>query len=148
MPLLSIRGKQTQAMAPAVAGAGPVPAPAAPAADSYIEKLVKLIPAEVVAIYLTGLGLIPAQLPDSQKIILPVWVLVCFLLVILVRTHITKDQNTPPDWRIVSFSAFAFIIWSYSMGGPWQVYNLYLPYLGSLLVLVWTFLAPYLYGDG
>ncbi len=148
MPLLSIRGKQTRAMAPAVAGAGPVPAPAAPAADSYIDKLVKLIPAEAVALYLTGLGLIPAQLPDNQKIILPVWVLVCFILVIVVRTHITKDPATPPNWRIVSFSAVAFIIWSYSMGGPWQAYNLYLPYLGSLLVLLWTFLAPYLYGDG
>jgi hypothetical protein len=140
MALLEIRGKARRTeVARAGAEAGSY--------DTYISKLVKLIPAEVVAVYLTGLGLIPTPLPANQMIILPAWVFICLVFVFIVRTHVTKDANNKPDWKIVGFSAIAFLIWSYSMGGPWAAYNLYIPYLGGLLVLVWTFIAPYLYGE-
>jgi hypothetical protein len=31
------------------------------------------------------------------------------------------------------------------MPGPFQVYHVAIPYLGSLAVLVWTFIVPFLY---
>ena len=115
--------------------------------DTYLEKLLKLIPAEIVALYLTGIGLVPQDLPENQKILLPIWVAFCFILVIVVRYKATSDQTTPANWKLIAISSVAFIIWSYSLGGAYEAYNLYFPYLGSLAVLGWTAAAPILYGD-
>lgn len=115
--------------------------------DSYLSKLVKLIPAEVMALYTSGLAQIPALLPPNQMLVPALWLVVCFIIVIVVRILATKNPNTSPDWKIVTLSAIAFLIWSYSGGGPWETYGLYLPYLGSLAVMFWTFFAPYIYQE-
>ena len=39
----------------------------------------------------------------------------------------------------------AFVIWVYSMGGPFEYYHLYEAYVGSLLILAFTFAVPYVY---
>jgi hypothetical protein len=116
--------------------------------DSYLSKLVKLIPAEVMALYTAGLAQIPTPLPENQMIVPAVWLIVCFILVIAVRISVTKEKDTAPDWKIVGFSAIAFLIWSYSSSSPWDIYGIYIPYIGSLLVMFWTFFAPYIYDQG
>jgi uncharacterized membrane protein HdeD (DUF308 family) len=139
MPLLTINIKKKEER--------PLGAPAAEPYDNYITKLLKLIPADVIAVYLTGLALIPTSLPDNQKIVPMVWLGICFIFVIIVRYLVTKDKDTPPNWMIIAISAVSFLIWSYSMGGPWATYNLYIAYIGGLLVLGWTFLIPFCFKD-
>ncbi|MCX6688899.1 MAG: hypothetical protein NTZ39_04290 [Methanoregula sp.] len=136
MALLEIRGKASVRKA---AGGGQL--------DTYVDKLVKLIPAEIVAIYLVGLGQIPKDLPPNQMIALPAWTFICFVLVIVTRIYYTKDPGIFANGKIVCISAISFIIWAYSLGGPFQAYNLYIPWIGSLMILVWTFIAPKIYGD-
>jgi hypothetical protein len=111
--------------------------------QSYMERLVKLIPAEVVGLYLVGQGIIP---PD-QKIAIVVWSIVCLGLVVLVRAKTTGDRTNSisPQWGAIAVSTISFIIWVYTMPGPFQAYQLAIPYLGSLAVLVWTFVVPFLY---
>ena len=111
--------------------------------QAYFDRLVKLIPAEVVAIYLVGIGIIPAD----QKPAFAIWAAVCFCLVIVARAYATSDRenNIPPQWPAVIISAISFVIWAYTMPGAFQVYGLAVGYIGSLLVLVWTFLVPYIY---
>jgi hypothetical protein len=108
-----------------------------------MERLVKLIPAEVVGLYLVGQGIVP---PD-QKAALVVWSIVCLALVVLVRAKTTGDRvnSISPQWGAVAVSTVSFVIWVYNMPGPFQVYHLAVPYLGSLAVLVWTFIVPFLY---
>jgi hypothetical protein len=111
--------------------------------QSYTERLVKLIPAEVVALYLVGLGVIP----QNAKLPIVVWAIVCLVLVVLVRTKATGDRinSISPQWGAVVVSTISFIIWVYNMPGPFQVYQVAIPYVGSLAVLVWTFIVPYFY---
>ena len=111
--------------------------------QSYMERLVKLIPAEVVGLYLVGQGIIP----PAEKVAIVVWSIVCLALVILVRAKVTGDRanNLSPQWIAVGVSAISFVIWVYTMPGPFQVYHVAIPYLGSLAVLVWTFIVPFLY---
>jgi len=111
--------------------------------QSYMERLVKLIPAEVVGLYLVGQGIIP---PD-QKIAIVVWSIVCLGLVVLVRAKTTGDRTNSisPQWGAIAVSTISFIIWVYTIPGPFQAYQLAIPYLGSLAVLVWTFVVPFLY---
>jgi len=111
--------------------------------QGYMERLVKLIPAEVVGLYLVGQGIIP---PD-QKVAIVVWSIVCLGLVVLVRAKTTGDRanSISPQWGAIAVSTVSFIIWVYTMPGPFQAYQLAIPYLGSLAVLVWTFIVPFLY---
>ena len=102
-----------------------------------------MIPAEVVSLYWVGSGFIPAD----QSIVLTVWAVVCLVGLVLVRAYGTADtaENKPTDWVHVAISCIAFVIWVYSVGGPFMAFNLHVPYLGSLLVLAWTFFMPIFY---
>jgi hypothetical protein len=111
--------------------------------QSYMERLVKLIPAEVVGLYLVGQGVVP----PAEKVALVVWSIICLGLVVLVRAKTTGDRanSISPQWGAIAVSTISFIIWVYTMPGPFQAYQLAIPYLGSLAVLVWTFVVPFLY---
>jgi hypothetical protein len=81
-----------------------------------MDRLVKLIPGEVVGIYLIGVGVIPPE----QKIALPIWAIACLGFVVLSRWYATSDpaNNVPPQWRAVCISSVSFVIWTYTMPGP------------------------------
>ena len=110
---------------------------------SYLERLLKMIPGEVISLYMVGSGLVPGD----QPIALAVWAVVCLVGVVAVRAYGTADSqnNKPTDWTHVAISSVAFVVWAYSMGGPFAAFNLYVPYIGSLLVLAWTFFVPIFY---
>jgi hypothetical protein len=112
----------------------------------YLERLIRLIPGEVVGLYLLGSGFIPQQYP----IALVGWSAFCLVCVFVVRIYGTSDpaNHKRPQWGAVFISAGAFVIWLYTLGGAFAAYELHLPWLGSLLVFGYTFLVPYLYkGD-
>jgi hypothetical protein len=110
---------------------------------SYLERLVKMIPAEVVGLYLIGSGIIP----EGQRVGLLVWSIVCLIAVVVVRAYGTADpeKSQTPQWSTVLISSGAFVIWLYSLGGPFEPFGWHVPYIGSLLVLAWTFIVPILY---
>lgn len=112
--------------------------------DEYLEKLMKMIPAEVVGLYLVGSGVVP----EEEHAILLSWTVFCFAAVIVVRAIGTRDpMGGPPQWGAVLISSVSFVIWIYSVGGSfrWYLGQHYEPYVGSLLVLAWTFLVPMVY---
>ena len=112
---------------------------------AYFERLMKIVPADVVGLYIVGSGLIPAD----QRIALVIWTVVCLVAVVAVRIWGTADpdpeKRRPPQWPVVFISAVAFLIWIYSMDGAFAAYGLFVPFIGSLLVLAWTFFVPILY---
>jgi hypothetical protein len=109
----------------------------------YLDRLLKMIPAEVVSLYWVGRGFIPAD----QPIVLTIWAVVCLVGLVLLRAYGTADmaENKPTDWVHVAISSVSFVIWVYSLGGPFAAFNLHVPYIGSLLVLAWTFFVPIFY---
>jgi hypothetical protein len=116
--------------------------------DFYMDRLLKMIPAEVVSLYVVGVGLIPKE-GESVKTYLAVWAIICFVGLFVVRIWGTSDRqaNLPPDWVHITISAIAFIIWVYSLGslsifGMLGIAN---PVIGSLLILAWTFFVPIFY---
>jgi hypothetical protein len=114
-----------------------------PKFDFYLDRLLKLIPAEVVGLYLVGGGLIPPNQPS----VIAAWAIVCLAGVVALRAYATTDQDNgkPPQWVPVSISAMSFVIWVYTLGGPFAAFGLFIPYIGSLLVLAWTFFIPIFY---
>lgn len=89
----------------------------------YLDRLMKMIPGEVVGLYLVGSGFIP----KNDLITLVVWSCICLIAVIVVRIYGTMDpaRNLPPDWIHACISAVAFIIWLYTIGGPFVAFHIY-----------------------
>jgi hypothetical protein len=74
---------------------------------------------------------------------------VCFILVFVVRIYGTSDKRNeiPPEYPAVLISAGAFIVWLYWLGGPFKAYDIQRPNIASLIVLLYSFTAPYLYKE-
>jgi len=122
------------------------PAASAPVQDNfafYLERLMRLIPADVIGMYLAGVAVIP----EGQRLGSVIWAIFCLAGVIALRAWGTADarREQPTDWVHVTVSAVAFIVWVYALGGPFKGFNLYLPWLASLLVLAVTFAVPFFY---
>jgi hypothetical protein len=109
----------------------------------YVQRLIKLIPAEVVGLYLCGNGFIPNEYHIAHIL----WSCVCLVAVLVVRVWGTSDPEygQGPQWLGVLISSLAFVIWLYTIGGPFALYGIQIPWLGSLLVLSFTFFVPYFY---
>jgi hypothetical protein len=137
-------------------------------AKDYVDRLVKLIPTEVVSVYLAGKSGIqaafpPAQPPNvahgfiSENAYWIGWTLFCFVAVFLVRAWATSDKNlgVKPEWPAVGIAAASFLVWVYSLGdvfarpgiffgleqGVWE------PLLAMLIVFAWTLIVPIVYRD-
>jgi hypothetical protein len=109
----------------------------------YLERLTKMIPGEIVGLYLLGAGFIEGK----PAIWIAGWSAFCLLCLLAVRIRYTADpaQSKGPQWIPVVISAVAFVIWLYALGGPFAAYKIDEPALGSLLVLGWSFIVPILY---
>ena len=121
---------------------------------SYQEKLTKLIPAEVVALYLGGKNAIEAFFATPANAAggdVPMWwwgwTIVCVVGLFIYRAWATSDAkiDVPPDYLAVIIAMISFVIWVYGFGDAFRVSGLWHPLLATLLVLAWTFLAPKLF---
>jgi hypothetical protein len=106
--------------------------------DEYLGRLVKLIPAEVVALYLTF-----KEIATSW---LSIWAWICLVLVVFVRSHGTRANKKAQKFAVL-VSAVSFALWIYATGD--YLIEFALPAgVVSVAVGVWTFIVPYFYkGD-
>lgn len=109
----------------------------------YFERLVKLIPGEIISIYIFGVGVIPA----AEKTALWVWPAVCLIFLFWLRAEATKTGSslTTAQWPAVIISAVSFLIWLYALGGVFATLPFYKAYIGSLAIVAWTFIVPRIY---
>lgn len=129
---------------------------------NYLERLVKLIPAEVVGLYLAGKSLVqstygadplPTGDPNlaAQTAYMLGWTLFCLVAIVVLRAWATADPNRAkgPQWAAVAIATVSFLIWVYSFGDIFRFFGSIWSSLGAgLLVLAWTFIVPLIYhGD-
>jgi hypothetical protein len=114
------------------------------AVKEYLGRLIKMIPSEVIGLYLAGIGVISANDDGTLQLI---WVAVCLVGVIAVRWYGTSDaeKGLKPQWPVIFISSVSFVIWIYSMGGPFVSLGLFRPVLGTLFVSAWSFFVPLIY---
>jgi hypothetical protein len=113
---------------------------------AYFGRLIKMIPAEVLALYVAI-----APLAEKEHIALQISIpLVCLGLVILSRTLGTRrapDNVKIDPWTVV-ISSVAFAIWVYALGGPFIALKAYNAVVACILVTVYTTAVPMIYrGD-
>jgi hypothetical protein len=113
--------------------------------DDYKDKLLKHIPAEAVATYVTLDGIIRSS---TQGDSLKVWLWVAFA-VGLVGTPLylwrLQGVNAPLQ---LSVSAASFILWVFAVGGAFSLYSWYHSWFASVALVGFTFLVPVVLGQG
>lgn len=120
------------------------------ALQEYVDRLVRLIPAEVIAAYQAIRGIVVAVAPDSQgaRSFLPWLPVIGFVLVLFVRAWGTRapsgDLKTI-QWRAVGIAAVSFVVLIISLGHPIIVETPIATWIGSVLLILWVFFLPYIY---
>lgn len=108
--------------------------------DSYISKLVKYIPSEVIALYLTLDSIIRSSDQAEPIYHYLYWGIFIFGLVVtpFYLSRIEKVKN----WCQLLISTLAFTVWIIAIGGPFVNLDWYKPIYGAILLPIVTFLMP------
>jgi hypothetical protein len=118
-----------------------------PAVRQYLDRLMRLIPAEIVAIYPP----IAATIPKESHAIV-IWPVIAFTLLIVQRAVFSRDpdRRLGPQWGAIVIAAGSFLIWLYTLDGVLveRIFGAYYPYWGLIFSVSWTFIVPAFYrGD-
>lgn len=109
--------------------------------DGYIDRLLKYIPAEVIALYLGVTNVIPPPLHDHRKALWTVSVIsaLCVPPYMYVSTHNAARRTL---WSQIVISSVAFPLWVFAIGGPFAQYRWYENYrwVAAVIISFATFL--------
>lgn len=115
--------------------------------ESYFEKLLRYIPADIVAGYVALNGIIVGEAGYAPIL---QWIVFGALLV-LSPLYMCYMKTQPPG--IAAYKAFpclvaaiSFAVWVFALGGPFaaQWPTLYKPVYGSILLILTTLIIPVL----
>ena len=112
-----------------------------PEVDNYFGRLIKYIPAEVIAFYTTLNGLIKSltDIPNNTQIL--------FMWIAFGLGLISTPLYLIRIWRVkrysqIFISTISYAIWVFSIGSVFSLYTWYRGYYGSILLVVVTFFIP------
>jgi len=121
-------------------GSAPPPTP-----DDYTDRLLKYIPAESVALYLTLQGIILSGAGEAPNLNTWLW----FILVIGLISTVLYQWRVLKIGKVVQLavSTVAFGVWVFALGGAFASLSWYEPFIGSLTLVIFTFFAPLISPD-
>ena len=128
----------TDAVAPSAAAA------AANEPNVYKDRLVKLIPSEIVTAYMTLQGLI--SVAPNNKIL---FTAIAFISLLILTPFYLKNISGVNKIGQIIFTTVAYIIWVMASGG----FNILFPgvqvfesnFLGSMILIIYTLAIPFVY---
>jgi len=111
----------------------------------YADKAVKLVPTEIVGAYMVLAGIIgissaatAAPTDTLSKILLQV---VFFLLLLLTPLYLWRVSKVDNIVQLV-VTTIAYVLWIYTLGGPFAVWGIYEPKIAALLLTAWSLVIP------
>jgi hypothetical protein len=132
--------------------AGPPPGKAIGVAesdrDTYVDRVTKYIPAEIVAGYAALSGIVTSAPHDDPRRKVLAWALFWLALVVtpIYLYAIGKPTRFREQLQLI-IPTVAFVLWAYTLGGPFQLSSplplvgSYASWIGALLVGIFTWLA-------
>ncbi len=112
-------------------------------ANSFKDRLVKLIPSEIITAYVTIQGLISGYVGEGNKLTL-MWIVFATLFVLTpVYLYFVTDVR---KWGQIIFTSIAFVIWVIAVGSPiTTILDFPSVFIGSVLLVLYTLLIPIFY---
>lgn len=126
-----------------IKSAADVPAPPPAQVNDYKDRLVKLIPSEIITAYVTLRGLINGAGEQGNRQLL-IWI-VFGILVIMNPLYLFYIMQVKKAGQI-AFSSIAFVLWVMVIGGTFTtILGFSAEYLGSILLVLYTLFIPFVY---
>lgn len=111
--------------------------------NDFKDRLVKLIPSEIVTAYITIQGLIAGGPPNGQSETL--LYIVIGVLLILTPVYLIYVSKVAKTGQVV-FTTVAFIIWVIVIGSPIkEILNFPASFIGSIMLVLYTLIVPFIY---
>lgn len=115
--------------------------------DGYLQKIVKYIPAEIVAAYVALADAVPTKMQDNKPLENPtLWIIYWILLVLtpLYTWFFTQEVNKPKPVFQTVVAPIAFTAWVFAIGGPFAKckFDLNQPAIGTIVLIVTLLLIP------
>ncbi|MCD4814236.1 hypothetical protein K8S19_11160 [bacterium] len=105
--------------------------------QNYQDRLLKLIPTEIIGAYLFLQGVVPTEHARWGTTV------IALILCIMTPFYLKRIQNVNRiSQRVVT--TISFIVWVYSLGGPFFLWGVYEAWIGSALLVLWTMTVPLL----
>lgn len=110
--------------------------------DSYFDRVVKYIPADIVSAWVFVLASVNAS-PDDVPKPTVLWIaFVCGLVLTALWTkRMTTESDKIPAKTQIALSTLAFSVWVIALGGPFATLEFYKPLYGALLLVLFTLSA-------
>jgi len=118
----------------------------------YYDKLVKLIPSEIIGAYLVLSNILgyaggsiqakafPGTVTEAEM--RPVLIqIVFFTLLILTPVYLKKISKVNNAIQL-AVTTISFVIWVYTLGGPFIVWGIYYSIIGSVVLVLWSVIVP------
>jgi hypothetical protein len=100
---------------------------------AYLEKLTKLIPGEIIALYLAIAAFVPKEIV-AQSIVAGL----AFVLTPLYLTNVAKVKNVMQ----VIVSTISFAVWVFVTGGPFTGQAWYQAWIPGAVLAAYTLIVP------
>ncbi len=105
-------------------------------ADKYRDRLLKYIPAEIVAVYIFVQGAIH-KLDSQSSEYAPIFWIVFGIFCLFTPLYLWRIQKVRKITQLI-ISLIAFVIWVFALGGPFALLPWYDPVYGEILLPVYT----------
>lgn len=109
------------------------------------EKILNYIPAEIVAAFISINAIFMSV--EHPPTLTTQWIVFVILIALtaLYTWKTTSHDLLPMATTQIVISTAAFVIWVYTLGGPFVMFSWYQPYWGTILVTLFTLLPPLLF---
>ncbi len=125
----------------------PPPAPVPSGTEQYLSKLIRYIPAPIIAAYTAATGMIaedPVHLLYLSWAVFAVCLVLAPLYVWFVPDSIQDNKDCSKRFHVVA-SIISFAVWGFALGGPFALtFEWYRPLYGSLALIFSTLIMPLL----
>lgn len=112
--------------------------------NDFKDRLVKLIPSEIITAYVTIQGLIAGAASQNGNTDMLLWIVIAVLLV-LTPVYLYYIGNVR-KWEQIIFTAFAFVLWVIVIGSPVkEILGFQSSFIGSIFLVLYTLMIPFFY---
>jgi len=113
-----------------------------PPGENYQSRLLKLIPAEVVGVYIFIIGLLPVD-PVGSKYVILQWVI--FGLLFIINPLYLRYASAVTNKKQIVICTIGFAVWAFSLGNSFMIIGNdpdFSRILGSIILALYTLILP------
>jgi len=120
----------------------------APKEDPYFSKVIKLIPADIVSVYLAVFNIIKSNSQNSGRNAALQWIV--FGLILIITPFYLKKVAKIVTVKQIILCTVSFVFWVFSLGGPLEgkvIAGYSVQFLAALILPIYSLFIPLVYSQ-